>query len=978
MAEISVGIVNVGWTLAWQVAVVAAVVWVLTSLFARRRPHLAAALWLLVIIKALMPPVWATSHNVWSLGSLWAPSVKLNEPVPETDRRPETVEDVVASDVAPIGGVMAPVESAASTPTRAVLSERLAAVPVSIESSSASHPKWAVIVLGLWLFGVALFCLAIAIRMWRLNAILARADRCLPLEERLVRLQPWVSGRAVEVLLCDAVGPAVCGILRPRILVSRSLVESLPADQLDAVLTHELTHLKRRDISLGWLQVMAQIVWWFHPAVWFANRRLTQVVEDCCDVETLHRLQCRVTDYARCLLAVVEHHSVRPSRSLPAGIRAFEATRMRVRRVIEIERHRTPRVWLSRMVLAIGLIVVLPGAVPSVEGQRPKPADTTDVAIPGIESATKPQPSDANARSKVTQLLSPDGLRIAYGQIAVGPDGEQKVRIIIGKADGSDRKALPVDSDSVDEVQWYGNDRIAYVLAHGENGYRLMNLLGQPAGELRMPGGCDSFFHQCLSPDGKKIAFCGNYFDTDEKFENDNVRRKFLRDHPEIKQQHGLFVADLEAQTVRQLLSETVANKPAWSADSRFVACGIGHYVKDYPLVIANVDTGEVQRPDVKGVAPAWAPDGLRLAMTTDVVKGGSWLGGTPLDGALAVWEVGPQKLTKISGPGTNESAKEPPSWNYSGSHSPLWSPDGLWIAYTASAFSKASGKTNASREEIRIVRMTGEDERKVLDHRAEELAWSPDGRQLLWVDRGRFGVVSIDAPGLTGETPATPTGRYCVTGKIVDESGKPLEGVSVRVARGMGTLFTGDPLLTDAQGRYEIHFGPGMFSTSGGPNLQAATVYASKSGYAEVDLCRGGNLGMAEYRPKDRSEKDWGFIGIVYPDHPYELNFKMEAASDIDVTAVDREGKPLAGYSVDLDGDVLPPSSSLFASSKTDDRGRVKFTEVPRQAFWFSIGRRSEYRTDPIKFDKAGKYQVQLKYDDIGGVLTAVSTSGP
>jgi beta-lactamase regulating signal transducer with metallopeptidase domain len=968
MAELSVGIVNAGWTLAWQVAVVAAVVWALTSLFARKRPHPAAALWLLVMIKALTPPVWTTSHNVWSLTSFWTPSATRNDQVPAADRPREIVEDaVVASEVAPASNGMAPVESVISTPTHSISPERSTAEPVTAASTSEGRPKWTVIVLGVWLIGVLLFCLMIAFRTWRLQVVLARADRCLPLEERLARLQPWVSRRSVEVLLCDAVGPAACGILRPRILLSRSLVESLPADQLDAVLTHELTHLKRRDIPLGWLQVFVQVVWWFHPAVWFANRRLTQVVEDCCDLETLHRLQCRATDYARCLLAVVEHHAARPSQSLPVGIRAFEATRMRVQRVIEVERHRTPRVWLSRAVLAIGLIVVLPGAAAPV---------VSDEATPMIAATTKQEPLEIKARPVVTQLLSPDGLHIAYGQIAVGPDGDQKVRIIVGNADGSDRKALPVDSENVDEIQWYGNDKIAYVLAHGENGYRLMNLEGQPAGELRMPGGCDSFFHQCLSPDGKKIVFCGNYFDTDERFENDNVRRKYLRDHPDIKQQHGLFVADLEAQTVRQLLNETVANRPAWSADSKFLACGIGHYVKDYPLVIANVETGDVQRPDVKGVAPAWAPDGLRLAMTTDVVKGGSWFGGMPLDGALAVWDVAAQKVTKISGPGTNESVKEPPSWNYSGSHTPVWSPDGLWVAYTASAYSKGSGKTNASREEIRIVKMTGDGERKVLDHRAEKLAWSPDGKQLLWVHRGQFGVVTVDAPGLTGETPATPTGRYCVTGKIVDESGKPLEGVAVRVARGMGTLFSTDPVLTDAQGRYAIHFGPGMFSSEG-PNLQAASVYASKPGYAEVNLCRGGNLGMAEYRPKDQSEKDWGFVGIVYPDHLYELDFRMEPASNIDVTVVDRDGKPLAGYAVDLDGDVLPPSSSVFASSKTDDRGRVRFTDVPRQAFWFSIGRRNEYRTDPIKFDQAGKYQVQLKYDDIGGMLTAVSTSG-
>src|SRR5689334_19868396 len=98
----------------------------------------------------------------------------------------------------------------------------------------------------------------------------------------------------------------------------------------------------------------------------------------------------------------------------------------------------------------------------------------------------------------VSRLLSPDRQHIAYCQIAVGADGEQKVRIIVGDADGSNRRALSIDAPAVDEVQWYGNDRIMYVAKHGEDGYRLINLEGKAAGALHMPAGCDSFFHQCM------------------------------------------------------------------------------------------------------------------------------------------------------------------------------------------------------------------------------------------------------------------------------------------------------------------------------------------------------------------------------------------------------------------------------------------------------------------------------------------------
>lgn len=1094
MTELSARIVDAGWTLTWQVAFIAAGVWLLVTLFARRRPHLAAALWLLVIVKAVTPPVWTTPLNIWSLAprsnafaqmqdstTTQNPSVQeINDPVAVSrialrpDKRAEDADPQVVS-AASVSDVANHAQSAAPSPGPILQARSL---------------QWPVIILGVWFAGSLAFCWVVGVRALRLRSAMARSEYSPALTDRTARLSSRGRAGTTNVLLCDAVGPAACGIRRPLIMLPRSLAESLAAEQIDAVLAHELTHLQRHDIAIGWLQTLVQIVWWFHPAVWLANRRLTQAIEESCDLETLRRLQCRAADYARCLLAVIEHDAVRASSSLPIGIRAFEATRTRVRRVIETRIPATQPAWLPRVALVGGMLLTLPGAVTPLAGQsanvdelkpiEPARADgnrtlataedsllaahtnvlkevekeqlklehqhgvlhelnrpvtwaftdsrladvfkkisddhrlniTIDVialervgvtldmkinlSVSGVSlrsalkllldavaknklevivTADAPMALKVTAASpRVSRLLSPDGTQIAYGQIAVGPDGEQKVRVIVGNVDGTDRKALPVDAENVDEVQWYGNDKIAYVIEHGEDGYRLMNLDGTSGGEIRMPAGCDSFFHQCLSPDGKKIAFCGNYFETTEKFANDDARRKYLKEHKEIEQQHGLFVVDLEKQTVKHVLDEIVANLPAWSADSKFLACGIGHYVKDYPLAIINVETGDVQRPDVKGVGPAWSPDGSRLAMTTDVVKGGSWLGGIPLDGALGVWNVAEGGRKLVLDGSFNKSDEL--LWNYYGSRSPVWSPDGEWIAYTAAHFVKQKGTTDMSVQTIRLVRPSGDDEKPVLDHAVDELAWAPDGQQLLWVHQGQFGIVRFDGvQPLTGLR-AVPAGRYSITGKIVDQKGMPLKGVSVHVARGVGTLFSTEPVLTDAAGRYEIHFGPAMHSSSG-PNLQAATVFASKNGYAEANLCRGGNLGMAEYRQKGSSDKDWGFVGIVYRDNPYQLDFKMEPASTITIDLVDSTGQPLVNYSIDLDGDLLPPSSSVLASSKTNDRGRVIFSEVPRQKFWFSIGGgRAEYRTEPINFETAGDYHYQLKYDDILGSLTV--NSGP
>ena len=57
----------------------------------------------------------------------------------------------------------------------------------------------------------------------------------------------------------------------------------LTPEQLDAVIAHELGHIKRFDVAVNFLQVIAETLFFFHPAVWWLNRRIRADREDCCD-----------------------------------------------------------------------------------------------------------------------------------------------------------------------------------------------------------------------------------------------------------------------------------------------------------------------------------------------------------------------------------------------------------------------------------------------------------------------------------------------------------------------------------------------------------------------------------------------------------------------------------------------------------------------------------------------------------------------
>ena len=82
--------------------------------------------------------------------------------------------------------------------------------------------------------------------------------------------------RAAPVIAyCEHISvPVVVGILRPMILLPAALVSGLAPRQLEALVTHELAHLRRCDPLVNLLQRSAEAVLFFHPAVWYVSRRI--------------------------------------------------------------------------------------------------------------------------------------------------------------------------------------------------------------------------------------------------------------------------------------------------------------------------------------------------------------------------------------------------------------------------------------------------------------------------------------------------------------------------------------------------------------------------------------------------------------------------------------------------------------------------------------------------------------------------------
>src|SRR5207248_3598485 len=95
------------------------------------------------------------------------------------------------------------------------------------------------------------------------------------------RLGLHAAAHVVESALVDV--PTVVGWLRPAIILPVAAIAALSPAQVEAILAHELAHIRRHDYAVNLLQTIAETLLFYHPAVWWLSRRIRAEREHCCD-----------------------------------------------------------------------------------------------------------------------------------------------------------------------------------------------------------------------------------------------------------------------------------------------------------------------------------------------------------------------------------------------------------------------------------------------------------------------------------------------------------------------------------------------------------------------------------------------------------------------------------------------------------------------------------------------------------------------
>jgi len=267
------------WPMLWQSSLLIAFVFTLDLLLARRiRASVRYALWLVVLVKLLLPPTLALPT-----GAAWWLFQAKSAPAPATQPYTVTYSD-------------APAEPFVEPPSMPM--------PV-LPPPKLDAPGWAMLATDVISAGLLLW---LGIRWWQVTRTVRRAVATDEFSPMLAEAS-GLAGRRVLVRLKIVEGtmsPAVCGLFRPVILLPRALAERLSPSQLRVVLLHEIFHLCRGDVWVNCAQALLQIVYWWHPLLWVANARIRRVREEAVDDAVMLALREEADGYAPTLLEVAK------------------------------------------------------------------------------------------------------------------------------------------------------------------------------------------------------------------------------------------------------------------------------------------------------------------------------------------------------------------------------------------------------------------------------------------------------------------------------------------------------------------------------------------------------------------------------------------------------------------------------------------------------------------------------------------------
>jgi beta-lactamase regulating signal transducer with metallopeptidase domain/tetratricopeptide (TPR) repeat protein len=409
---------RLGWVLVhslWQFTAVALLAGLTVLVLRRRSATLRYGLLVLAMAVSVAAPVatWFLVDVDASPDSLSGRESPIMEPVPDQAVDPVFDASRFVGDPLLSGPALDD-----SSPNSATNQVEPAMRPIAIQPEQTQRPNiepavswleqatmvlrpWLVWIVVVWGLGVVL-CSARPLLGWRTLRRLRRVGSS-PVPNDVLAAMQRVSERlgirrSVQIFQSTlAQVPVVVGYLKPVVLLPVSLVTSVPASQLEAILAHELAHIRRHDFVVNLLQTLVETMFFYHPGVWWLSRQIRVEREHCCDDIVIAVLGDRV-EYGRALVAIEQ---LRGKESLLALGVADGSLLSRVRRITGWKSERrdsSPSFVLTLTVCSIAMICAM-----SVVGWFHAGQETNVAIAADVVDKSKPTRAEVTAKEAKAQ-----------------------------------------------------------------------------------------------------------------------------------------------------------------------------------------------------------------------------------------------------------------------------------------------------------------------------------------------------------------------------------------------------------------------------------------------------------------------------------------------------------------------------------------------------------------------------------------------
>jgi prepilin-type processing-associated H-X9-DG protein len=359
------------WAMLWQTAVPIGLVAVVDRLIRKRAwPQLRHALWLLVLVKLVLPPTLASPLSVTSRIPALAQAAV--QPGPSSvDASPgQSLPDTSAGlpDERGRSHLGAGAAGLSTTQTEAsaaalVEGEPAARAAPKFPACGASAISWKVYALGVWLAGVLILAAGLCVRLRQLSVEHSEAqppDMPAWFDDALAEAAATLGLKRVPqvVFSLRICCPAVFGVIRP-VLLFPTDHSAMTRQETRHILLHELAHIKRGDL-LGHAGYMVLVtVYWLNPLLWLIRKHIQNLRELCCDATVARHLRGETAAYRDTLLRLGRSLLARPVDPGLGLLGLFENSGWLPVRLQWLQRKTWRHPWRRQTLIAVVSVVML-------------------------------------------------------------------------------------------------------------------------------------------------------------------------------------------------------------------------------------------------------------------------------------------------------------------------------------------------------------------------------------------------------------------------------------------------------------------------------------------------------------------------------------------------------------------------------------------------------------------------------------------